>query len=85
MLLNVASIDHWHLAQPNYEGHRVNCTPDAGNGWFLIRMSLHEPVMPLNIESNSKGGTDLILSKLIPFLKEFNFIDLNSIGLTERT
>lgn len=79
----VATIDHWQLAQPNYEGHRVICAPDAGNGWFLLRMSLHEPVMPLNIESNTKGGKDLILSRLLPFLKEFSFIDLNSVSLTE--
>ena len=81
----VESTDHWQLASPNYEGHRVLCGQEAGNGWFLIRMSLHEPVMPLNIESNSKGGANLILSKILSFMKEFSFIDLNSISFGKQT
>ncbi|WP_149022060.1 hypothetical protein [Listeria fleischmannii] len=42
-----------------------------GSGWFLLRMSLHEPVMPLNIESDTKGGIDLILTDLRPFFEGY--------------
>ena len=30
--------------------------PQHGDGWFLLRMSVHDPVMPLNIESDQAGG-----------------------------
>ncbi len=36
------------------EGVRVS---DRG-GWMLLRMSLHEPVMPLNVEGNEPGDCD---------------------------
>jgi hypothetical protein len=39
------------------------------NGCFLLRLSLHDPVMPLNIESNIKGGVEKILSRLSVFFK----------------
>ena len=41
--------------KPNYEGVRVNFAPDYGDGWALMRMSLHEPVLPINYESNTDG------------------------------
>ena len=42
----------WEIAPNNFEGIRVNLNNEKGDGWFLLRMSLHEPLMPLNIESN---------------------------------
>lgn len=35
-------------APVNYEGVRVS----GYGGWFLLRLSLHDPVLPLNIEVN---------------------------------
>ena len=32
-------------------------------------MSLHDPLMPLNIESDCAGGVEEILRELKPFLK----------------
>lgn len=57
------------IASDNHEGIRVSFDKEHGDGWFLLRLSVHDPIMPLNIESNVKGGVDLILSQLIPFLK----------------
>lgn len=54
----------WTIVQPNYEGLRVSCTNTDENGWWLLRMSLHDPVMPLNIESNVEGGVEAIERKL---------------------
>jgi phosphomannomutase len=34
----------------NYEGIRVS----GYGGWFLLRLSLHDPVLPLNIEASTK-------------------------------
>jgi phosphomannomutase len=58
----------WALADDNYEGLRVNFPKDEGDGWFLLRLSVHDPVMPLNIESGSPGGCACIKNKLLPFL-----------------
>ena len=56
-------------------GVRVNFSPERGNGWCLLRMSLHEPLMPLNIESDDVGGVDKIANELYPVLKGFDKLD----------
>ena len=45
-----------NLAPDNYEGVRVSFKDEKRNGWFLLRLSVHDPVMPFNTESNSVGG-----------------------------
>ncbi len=62
----------WELVLPNYEGIRVRCTNANEKGWFLLRMSLHDPVMPLNIESDIDGGVDVIKGKLAALLGGYN-------------
>ena len=65
----------WSLAPSNYEGIRVNLDGSHGNGWFLLRMSLHEPLMPLNIESDSVGGVKVIAGELSEFISQFDKLD----------
>ena len=65
----------WTLAPDNYEGVRVNLDADHGNGWFLLRISLHDPLMPLNIESDSAGGAKIIARELFRFLAQFDRLD----------
>ncbi|MGI6113778.1 MAG: phosphomannomutase/phosphoglucomutase, partial [Mahellales bacterium] len=65
----------WQIAPNNYEGIRVSFDKNNGDGWFLLRMSLHDPLLPLNIESDSKGGVRLIANKLIPFLSKYDKLD----------
>ena len=57
----------WSATPENYEGLRY--AVPAQKGWFLLRMSLHDPLMPLNIESDCPGGVDAILRELTPFLR----------------
>ena len=64
MKTKFAEVPGWTLVEPNYEGVRVSCTNDDEEGWLLLRMSLHDPVMPLNIESNVEGGVAVIEGKL---------------------
>ncbi len=59
----------WKIADDNREGIRVYFDKENGDGWFLLRLSVHDPIMPLNIESDTKGGTDVIFEKLNEFLK----------------
>ena len=63
-----ATKEGWSLAPSNYEGVRVNLDENHGDGWFLLRLSLHDPLMPLNIESNSVGGTKMIAKELASFI-----------------
>ena len=71
--------DGWALADDNYEGVRVNLDKNHGNGWFLLRLSLHDPLLPLNIESDEKGGNLIMAKELYNFLKSYDKLDLSSI------
>ncbi len=66
----------WKIVPNNYEGVRVSCTSDSEDGWFLLRLSLHDPVIPVNIESNTAGGIDRIEARLLSFLKTQTDLDL---------
>lgn len=61
--------DGWHIAPDNREGIRVSFDKNDGDGWFLLRLSVHDPILPLNIESDSQGGVGVIEEKIIPFLR----------------
>jgi phosphomannomutase len=65
----------WDIAPDNYEGIRVNIK----DGWFLLRLSVHDPIMPLNIESDSEGGAKPIAAALYEFLKTCDKLDLSPI------
>ncbi|MCQ2451078.1 MAG: phosphomannomutase/phosphoglucomutase [Clostridia bacterium] len=66
------SKDNWSVADDNREGIRVS----TKDGWFLLRLSVHDPVMPLNLESNLLGGTDADLKELSAFLDKFDGLKL---------
>ncbi|MBE6983111.1 MAG: phosphomannomutase/phosphoglucomutase [Ruminococcaceae bacterium] len=65
----------WSLAPSNFEGVRVNLDENHGNGWFLLRLSLHDPLLPLNIESNSVGGAKIIAKELAGFIANYDKLD----------
>jgi phosphomannomutase len=67
----VESQPHWAIAPQNFEGIRVICSGQQEQGWFLLRLSLHDPVLPLNIESNVQGGVEVIRNQLLGFLDTF--------------
>ena len=70
-----ATKEGWSLAPNNFEGVRVNLDEAHGNGWFLLRLSLHDPLLPLNIESNSIGGAKTIAAELAGFIADFDKLD----------
>jgi phosphomannomutase len=71
-----ASQADWNIVPNNYEGVRIACGSESEAGWFLLRLSLHDPVMPLNIESNLAGGVDRIKQRLLAFLTTQESLDL---------
>ena len=71
--------DGWSLAPSNFEGVRVNLDADHGDGWFLLRLSLHDPLLPLNIESNSIGGAKKIAKELADFIAKYDKLDVQKL------
>ncbi len=69
----------WSLAPSNFEGVRVNLDDAHGCGWFLLRLSLHDPLLPLNIESNVEGGCKTIAKELAVFLTNYDKLDTASL------
>ncbi len=67
------------LVTPNYEGVRIDFTQPSCAGWLLLRKSLHDPIMPLNIESDVAGGTDEIRRVLKPLLAGYNQLDISKL------
>jgi len=66
----------WIVAPDNREGIRVSFDKDNGDGWFLLRLSVHDPILPLNIESDSYGGVDIIKEKVLSFLRTQSGIEV---------
>ena len=69
----------WHIAPDSREGVRINFDLDDGfmNAWFLLRLSVHDPVLPLNIESDVQGGARRIAAALLSVLAGAEGIDLS--------
>lgn len=62
-------------AAQNFEGIRINFDREHGDGWVLVRMSLHEPIMPINVESNCIGGNAIMIKQLAQFFARYPFLD----------
>ena len=61
------------LEKPNYEGVRIiferkGC---GAEGWCLLRKSLHDPLMPLNIASDEENGCEKIWAIMKKFLTRY--------------
>ncbi len=71
----------WHIAPDNREGVRINFDLDEGfnNGWFLLRLSVHDPVLPLNLESDVPGGVKQMAKALLSTLDGVEGIDLGKL------
>ncbi len=63
------------VAENSYEGVRVSFSDIAAQGWMLIRMSLHDPLLPLNIETDNEGGVREIAHRVAEFLKKYPEVD----------
>ena len=47
----------WTMEADNHEGWRVSVDEGEGKqGWLLLRASLHDPLLVLNVESDVTGG-----------------------------
>lgn len=70
----VADFPDWQEVLPNAEGVRVNVTGRFGAGWFLLRKSLHEPLLVLQLENDQQGKNQVVLKELTKFLQRFALV-----------
>lgn len=84
----IASLEHyaetqgWAIAPDNREGIRISFPKGEGDGWFLLRMSVHDPILPLNLESNTAGGVRILAEKLHAFLQQADTANVDCRALT---
>lgn len=79
LFLKVASSTTGVTVVPkNYEGVRLQF--DTSNGWCLLRKSLHDPVLALNIESNKEGGIEEIVTFVHRILAPYPTLDLSELN-----
>ncbi len=72
----------WAIAPDNREGVRYSFRiheDHLEDGWFLLRLSVHDPVLALNVESDVPGGVVQALKELLIPLKEAEGINLKPI------
>lgn len=60
----------WQLTPNNHEGVHVT----TAHGWILMRKSLHDPQLAINIESNLQGDLATLEAKVREFLAEFKHL-----------
>lgn len=75
----------WQACDDNYEGIRINADKEHGNGWFLLRLSVHDPIIVLNAESDEKGGISKMLKEIYDVISKAENIDLLDISALENT
>lgn len=71
--------ENWIVADDSCEGVKITITDADADGFFILRLSVHDPVMPLNIESNVAGGAKVIANALFEELRMFDGLDLSSL------
>ncbi|MDE6659398.1 MAG: phosphomannomutase/phosphoglucomutase [Eubacterium sp.] len=66
--------DGWQVEKENYEGVRIN----VDGGWALLRLSVHDPILPLNLENDNVGVSAEIAKEIKEFLSSFGKLDLKN-------
>lgn len=63
----------------SYEGVRISFNSEEVQGWILLRLSLHDPVMPLNIEGNRPGDLTKLKKIARELLTGFECLDTSKL------
>lgn len=79
--LSKTDIKGFTLNPENEEGVRFDLTNPYGEGWCLLRMSLHEPLLVLQIENDQAGYIPSVLQAISRFLDQYP--DVNQSKLKE--
>ena len=73
------SREDW-MANIDYEGVKVTIRLTGGEGFFLARLSLHDPVLPINFESDVPGGVATMAKQLYDVVKDCKNVDLTPLA-----
>lgn len=65
------------IANDSFEG--IRATKPSAQGWFLLRLSVHDPILPINIESNITEGLAPILTDVREFLSQYDELDISTL------
>ena len=71
------SNDEYEVANDSFEG--VRATKPSAEGWMLLRLSVHDPILPLNIESDKEGGCADLLADARTFLANYDKLDISTL------
>lgn len=64
------------VAPNSHEGVRLTFSSGETRGWMLIRLSLHDPLMPLNLEGDRPGDLSRLCAAAKTLLDGFDQLDL---------
>ncbi|WP_343209020.1 phosphomannomutase/phosphoglucomutase [Anaerolentibacter hominis] len=65
-----------YVVPESYEGIRISFRTEEIRGWLLLRMSLHEPLMPLNMEGEREGDCDRMVGLVRELLEDYEQLTL---------
>ena len=65
------------VAPNSYEGVRISFRSEEIQGWLLLRMSLHEPLMPMNLEGVREGDCERMKAVARELLAGFDRVDIS--------
>ncbi len=71
-------------ANADYEGVKATVRLPGGEGFILVRLSLHDPVAPVNIESDVAGGVKEMAAQLLDVLSGAAGVDLSPLAAAAR-
>lgn len=73
--LAAIEVPGWQVDPENEEGIRFKLSDGFGSGWFLLRMSLHEPLLVLQVENDQTGIIPMVLQEIHQFLKPYDKVN----------
>ena len=72
--------EDWTVADDSREGVKIIFNSPEYDGFFILRMSVHDPVMPLNIESAVQGGVRRISEAVYRELGIYPELDISALS-----
>ncbi len=81
-LMVIDKLNEFALSKPEYEvadDNREGIRVSTKNGWFLLRLSVHDPVMPMNFESDVVGGIEEDIAQIRDFFTQFDELDISAL------
>lgn len=67
--------------EENYEGVRFNIVMEDIQGWGLLRKSLHDPLLSLQIESDQHSGCQTVATILLEFFQPYTNLELDTLRI----